>query len=168
MYLIRYNVSCYLFMIIHSLLSFEKLVWEPPTVKRALPNRRSPWQLQCPLVDAPPSDKSIKMQTSGRAESVTDTLTSRHQYSSDSTPPAIASAHQASRYSRSFASPPVLPSLAQASCCGRSFARHPAGAPACITGLPRGRLLAMMRASPTFRQMALFRANDSTAITSIG
>jgi hypothetical protein len=31
-------------------------LWEPPTLKRALPNRRSQRQLQRPLGRAPPSD----------------------------------------------------------------------------------------------------------------
>jgi hypothetical protein len=40
-------------------------VWEPPTVKRVVPNQQSPRQLQRPLVRALRSDKSIKMRTSG-------------------------------------------------------------------------------------------------------
>jgi hypothetical protein len=59
--------------------------WEPPTTKWVLPNQRSPWKLQCPLVLTSPSDKSIKMQTSSMVASVTTTLVSREHHNSEST-----------------------------------------------------------------------------------
>jgi hypothetical protein len=65
------------------------VMWKPPTVKQALPNQCSPWQLQCPLVRMLPSDKSIKMRRSDTLASVTATLTSREhcnsEYASSST-----------------------------------------------------------------------------------
>jgi hypothetical protein len=54
-------------------------MWEPPTVKQELLNRRSPWQLQRPLGRAPPSDKHIKMRSSSTAASVMVTLMSVKQ-----------------------------------------------------------------------------------------
>jgi hypothetical protein len=39
------------------------VMWEPPTGKQELPNHRSPWQLQHPLVSAPPSDRSTRVGT---------------------------------------------------------------------------------------------------------
>jgi hypothetical protein len=76
------------------------------------------------------SDKSIKMQPSGAAASVTATFTSR-QCSSEPTPPVIASTYQANNCSRSFTGPPASPlSLALASHCYKSITRHPAGTPA--------------------------------------
>jgi hypothetical protein len=46
------------------ILTAKRRVWETPTVKRALPNQRSPRQLQRPFVLTLHSDKSIKMRTS--------------------------------------------------------------------------------------------------------
>jgi hypothetical protein len=73
-------------------------MWEPPTVKRALPNRRSQWQLQRPLgCLALASGKGIIMRSPGMTFTVTITPASRNQHGSKST-------HQASHCSSSFAS----------------------------------------------------------------
>jgi hypothetical protein len=61
-----YTFSCNDYFFLHFCIHFKHLnlagaVWEPPTVKRALLNQRSPWHLQCPLVIMPPTGKSIKM-----------------------------------------------------------------------------------------------------------
>jgi hypothetical protein len=97
------NLTKYIFTAKNSIDAFEAainppwmcltayILWEPLTVKRALPNLHSPWQLQRPLGLAPPSDKHIKMRSSGTAATVTVTLTSRQQHNSESTPPAIVS-----------------------------------------------------------------------------
>jgi hypothetical protein len=61
------------------------VMWDPPRVKQALPNMRSPWQLQRPLVSTPPSDKSIKKWTSDTLATVTATLTSRKHCNSEPT-----------------------------------------------------------------------------------
>jgi hypothetical protein len=87
------------------------------------------WVMRC-FVTA--SDKCIKMQFSGMAASVMNTLTWRQQRSSKCTPPVIASTHQASHCSRTFTSLPALPiSIAPASHCYNSIVRHPAGGLAC-------------------------------------
>jgi hypothetical protein len=108
--------------------------------------------------------------------SVTATLTSREHGSSESNPPEIASAHQASRCSSSSSSvagQPVSPSLAQSSRCGRSFpgqpasplslalasccymsfARHPAGTPARITGYHKEDCQRLTQASRPRREL---------------
>jgi hypothetical protein len=100
------------------------MMWECPTVKQVLPNQGSPRQLQLPLVCKLPSDQSIKMGTPNMLASFTAMLTSIEHRSSDSAPPAITRAHQAS--SRSFVSQLVPWSLAQASCWARSFLSQPA------------------------------------------
>jgi hypothetical protein len=43
----------------------QKNMWETPTVKWALPNQRSPWQLQRQLVCMSRTGKWLKMRTSG-------------------------------------------------------------------------------------------------------
>jgi hypothetical protein len=91
-----------------------KYVWEPPTVKQVLPNQCSPQQLQCPLVCAPPSDKSIKKLTSNTQATVTDKL--------------LVAAPTANSISNRQCLSGQLASLllAPASCCGRSFVGLPA------------------------------------------
>jgi hypothetical protein len=95
------------------------IVWEPPTVKRALPNQHSLQHLQRPLVHAPPSDRSIKMRTSSILASVTlvtATLALREHRNCKSTSskylqptlPAITSAHQASQPRQELCRPASL------------------------------------------------------------
>jgi hypothetical protein len=58
------------------------LMWECPTVKRALPNQCSPHHFQRPLISAPPSGNSIKIPLSDTLASVTTMLASRHKHNS--------------------------------------------------------------------------------------
>jgi hypothetical protein len=58
-------------------ISMGGVMWQPPTIKQALHNQRSPWQLQHPFFCEPPSDKSIKMRAPNTLASVIATLTSR-------------------------------------------------------------------------------------------
>jgi hypothetical protein len=48
--------------------------WKPPTLKKVLPNPRSPRQLQRPLVRASHSDKCMKMRTSDTLASGTERI----------------------------------------------------------------------------------------------
>jgi hypothetical protein len=84
-------------------------LWGPPTVQRALPNRRSKRQLRRPLGSAPCSGKSIKTWLPGTAVTVTITpmrqqrvhLPSDHQPdSSEPTPPVLADSHEPCRLHR--------------------------------------------------------------------
>jgi hypothetical protein len=97
-------------------------VWEPPTVKQALLNQRSPWQLQCPLVHTPPSDKSIRMRMSDTLASNTAMLTSRGHHNSESTSNSTRSRlHQQSLV---LIRPAGL--TIWLACCGKNSTQHPA------------------------------------------
>jgi hypothetical protein len=107
----------------------------------------SPRQLQRPLVRAPPSDKSIKIQASSMLASVTTMLASTEHHNSEfirsSTAADSASAHQASQP----ASPPLAPAspLLQELC--------PASCQLAITGLLQGRTPTLALASPLWREL---------------
>jgi hypothetical protein len=100
-----------------------KILWESPTVKRALPKQRLPWQLQRPLVCAPPSNKIWRCGPPTRQH---ESQLFLHQEST-ATASLLVTAPAADYTSdrQRSSGQPASPSLAQASSCGRSFASQP-------------------------------------------
>jgi hypothetical protein len=152
------------------------VLWEPPTVKRTLPNQRSPWHHQRKLVCTLPSDKSIKMRASDTLVSVTSVTTMlapREHCNSEPTNSSAAadsaSAHQGSQprqelclVFRGLAST-ELPckedhqvaslSLAQASPLLQELC--PVSRHFTITGLLQGRTPSLVQASPLWWEFSL-------------